>query len=98
MPDTTTPGPLTDTAKRGLALHAAKVVLTTKAGQYAERPLDVFDLLRVADWLLTGTDPLDVDSTDDVADLVNLLDGWGIVLMPHQVHTLREWLTQGVTE
>lgn len=51
---------------RADVINTARQVLLVKGGKFAERPLDVTDLIRVAEWLLTGVDPFDVD------DLVEL--------------------------
>lgn len=45
---------------RADVISTARQVLLVKAGKYAEREIDVTDLIRVAEWLLTGHDPFDV--------------------------------------
>lgn len=50
--------------QRALALCTARDMLLVKSGQYAERPIDPFDLIRVAAWVLDPTDdePVEVAS------------------------------------
>lgn len=62
-----TGGPLSslneDQRSRVGALHLVKDLLTAK-NLFGDRPADVFDLMRLAEWVLTGVDLVDIRQAD----------------------------------
>ncbi len=55
--------------KRSYAVERAAAVLRVKAGKYADRPLDVYDVVHLAEWLL-GEPVLTEEARDAIREQV----------------------------